>query len=387
MTRELPRGQGTDLHVDVAVTRGRFRLDVAFDVPEGRVLAVLGPNGSGKSTLLGCLAGLITPERGEIALRGSTLNRVPGAHVPVHDRGVGLLAQDALLLPHLSVLENVAFGPRSQGLARNHAHAYARAWLKEVGAAEFAERKPAQLSGGQAQRVAIARALAGRPRLLLLDEPLSALDVDAAPAIRGLLRKVLRGGLPGGDVGEPDGAARSAVLVTHDPLDALALADDVVVLSEGRIVESGPVKEVLSAPRTAFTARIAGLNLVSGTAEQDGLRAPGGRFVAGIPADDCVAGEPAVAVFAPGAVAVHPAGAPHTGSPRNVVDARVGSLEPHGAVVRLRAAGWDGVAADLTPASVADLGLEPGTPVRLEVKATAVAIHPAADSPRADAES
>lgn len=386
------------LHVDVAVTRGRFTLDVAFDVPAGRVLAVLGPNGSGKSTLLQCLAGLLAPGRGTVTLDRRTLTSVPGVQVPVHDRGIGLLAQDPLLLPHLTVAENVAFGPRSQGVPRVRARAQARAWLKEVDAAEFAHRRPAQLSGGQAQRVAVARALAGGPRALLLDEPLSALDVDAAPAVRGLLRRVLRrrhsrdgqsDDLRSGDGRSGHGhevtGDRCAVLVTHDPLDALALADDVVVLDAGRIVERGPAKAVLAAPRTPFTARIAGLNLVSGVAAEDGLRGADGRFVAGVPSDDCVAGEPAVAVFAPGAVAVHPPRAPHTGSPRNVVDARVSSLEPHGAVIRLRTAGEAGgeagIAADLTPASVAELGLEPGSPVRLEVKAAAVAVHPAVESP------
>ncbi|MBB3663462.1 MULTISPECIES: sulfate/molybdate ABC transporter ATP-binding protein [Prauserella salsuginis group] len=374
------------LHVDVAATRGRFTLDVAFDVPGGGVLAVLGPNGSGKSTLLQCLAGLLVPDRGTVTLGERTLSSVPGVQVPVHDRGIGLLAQDPLLLPHLTVAENVAFGPRSQGSTRTRARAQARAWIREVDAVELAGRKPAQLSGGQAQRVAIARALAGRPRALLLDEPLSALDVDAAPAVRGLLRRVLR---RSGAADDRSGAVserdRCAVLVTHDPLDALALADDVVVLDAGRIVERGPAKEVLAAPRTPFTARIAGLNLVPGVAAADGLHASDGRFVAGVRSDDCAAGEPAVAVFAPGAVAVHPAHAPHTGSPRNVVDARVASLEPHGAVIRLRTAGDGGVAAgiaaDLTPASVAELGLEPGSAVRLEVKAASVAVHAAVESP------
>lgn len=358
------------LHAELAVTRGSFALVTEFDVPAGTVLAVLGPNGAGKSTILSCLAGLVQPDDGVVTLGDRTLTRPPRVRVPPHDRGVGLLAQDALLFPHLSVLDNVAFAPRSRGASRAESRDRALGWLSEVDALELAERKPAQLSGGQAQRVAVARALAGEPRALLLDEPLSALDVDAAPAIRGLLRRVLRAD-----------RQRCAVLVTHDPLDALALADHVVVLVGGRIVERGPTREVLSAPRTPFTARIAGLNLVAGTAAAEGLRTGQGRLIAGIAAPDVIEGEPAVAVFAPGSVAVRPAGAPHTGSPRNTVDAVVGALEPHGAVVRLRAHdgdGWaDGVAADLTPASVAELALEPGTPVRLEVKAAAVAIHPA----------
>ncbi|MBK1785379.1 sulfate/molybdate ABC transporter ATP-binding protein [Prauserella cavernicola] len=358
------------LHAELELTRGSFSLSAEFDVPPGTVLAVLGPNGSGKSTLLGCLAGLFVPDDGVVTLGERTLTRTPRLLVQPHDRGVGLLAQDALLFPHLSVVDNVAFAPRSRGASRVASREAARHWLSEVDAAELADRKPAQLSGGQAQRVAIARALAGEPDLLLLDEPLAALDVDAAPAIRGLLRRVLRAA----------GNQRATVLVTHDPLDALALADHVLVLSRGRVVERGLTRDVLSAPRTPFTARIAGLNLVVGVAEEQGLRTAGG-FISGIPAPDVAAGEPAVAVFSPGSVAVYPEGEHSAGSPRNTVAAVVGALEPHGAVVRLRTVdgdGWaEGLAADLTPAAVAELALEPGTPVRLAVKAAAVAIHPA----------
>ncbi|WP_199431354.1 sulfate/molybdate ABC transporter ATP-binding protein [Qaidamihabitans albus] len=358
------------LHVDLALRRGRFALEVALDVPAGTVLAVLGPNGSGKSTLLGCLAGLLVPDHGTVTLGGRTLTSAPRVHLPPHARGTGLLAQDPLLFPHLSVVDNVAFAPRSRGATTAAARAIGRRWLAEVDAAEFAGRRPGSLSGGQAQRVALARALAGEPDLLLLDEPLAALDVDAAPAIRGLLRRVLR----------TAGGNRATVLVTHDPLDALTLADRVAVLAAGRVVESGPTRDVLGAPRTPFTARIAGLNLVAGTATARGLRTASGRSISGLPAPDVVEGEPAVAVFAPGSVAVYPASAPQAGSPRNTVAATVATLEPHGPVVRLRTVdgdGWaDGLAADLTPTAIAELGLEPGVAIRLAVKATAVAIHP-----------
>lgn len=354
------------LHAELEVSRGTFTLSVAFDVPRDTVLAVLGPNGSGKSTLLGCLAGLVVPDRATVTLGERTLDG-HGHAVPPHRRGVGLLAQEALLFPHLSVTDNVAFAPRSRGATRAQARATAHAWLSEVDAAELADRKPHQLSGGQAQRVAVARALAGQPELLLLDEPLAALDVDAAPAVRALLRRVLR----------DRGHRRATVLVTHDPLDALTLSDSVVVLSEGRIVERGPTREVLAAPRTPFTARIAGLNLVSGTAAAAGesVRTSAGLLVTGVPSVEMATGEPAVAVFTPGSVAVHPARSTVSGSPRNVIDAVISALEPHGPVVRLRTA--EGISADLTPSSVAELGLEPGRAVRLVVKAAAVTIHPA----------
>lgn len=356
------------LHTEIALSRGSFDLRVAFDVDAGTVLAVLGPNGSGKSSLLGCLSGLLRPDTATITLAGRALH-----DLPAHARAVGLLSQDPLLFPHLSVLDNVAFSPRSKGAPRSRAREIARHWLEEVGVAEFADRRPAQLSGGQAQRVAVARALAGDPTLLLLDEPLAALDVDAAPAVRGVLRRVLDRAGP-----------RTTVLVTHDPLDALALADQVLVLADGRAVERGPVRSVLAAPRTAFTARIAGLNLVAGIATTDALRTADGTVVAGIPAPDVEPGKPAVAVFPPSAVSVYPAGEDHAGSPRNTATVVVAALEPHGAVIRLRTsgAGWAaGVSADLTPAAVADLRLEPGATVRLAIKATTVTLHPAHTAP------
>jgi len=346
------------LHAEIELVRGSFELGVEFDVPAGSVLAILGPNGSGKSSLLGSLSGLLRPRRATITFGGRELHGLAP-----HARAVGLLSQDPLLFPHLSAVDNVAFSPRSKGAGRAQAREIAHRWLAEVDAEGLADRKPSQLSGGQAQRVAIARALAGEPDLLLLDEPLAALDVDAAPAIRGLLRRVLAGN-----------STRATILVTHDPLDALALADHVLVMASGHAVERGPTREVLAAPRTAFTARIAGLNLITGTAVEDGLRTGDGRFVAGIPAKDTALGEPAVAVFAPSAVAVYPAEDGHPGSPRNTVVTAVTAVEPHGPIIRLRTEA--GLSADLTPAAVADLGLEPGTPVRLSIKATAVAVYP-----------
>ncbi|WP_236797040.1 sulfate/molybdate ABC transporter ATP-binding protein [Amycolatopsis sp. GM8] len=347
------------LRVEIELTRGSFELAVDFEVPAGTVLAILGPNGSGKSSLLGSLSGLLRPRRAKILLGDRDLNALQP-----YDRSIGLLSQDPLLFPHLSVVDNVGFSPRSKGAGRRESRNIARRWLAEVDAAEFADRKPAQLSGGQAQRVAVARALAGEPDLLLLDEPMAALDVDAAPAIRGLLRRVLS-----------SNKERATVLVTHDPLDALALADHVLVLTEGRAIERGPTREVLAAPRTAFTARIAGLNLIAGTAVDDGLRTEEGRRIAGMLAADTALGEPAVAVFAPSSVAVYPAGDGHPGSPRNIIAASVTALEPHGPVIRLRTDA--GLAADLTPAAVADLRLEPGSAVRLDIKATTVTVYPA----------
>jgi molybdate transport system ATP-binding protein len=371
---------GLDAHVVVRRTGGgpegqgggnstAFTLDVALQAEPGEVLAVLGPNGAGKSTLLGVLAGLLRPDAGHVRL-GETTVAAADVHVAPHLRGVGLLAQEALLFPHLTALGNVAFGPRAHGVPRREAERRARELLAAVDAAELADRRPARMSGGQQQRVALARALASRPDLLLLDEPLAALDVDATPAMRTLLRRMVRA------------AGQTAVLVTHSALDALVLADQVVVLTEGRVVEQGPTREVLARPRSPFTARIAGLDLVPGTACADGLRAPDGTVVAGRD-DGLVEGEPAVAVFPPSAVAVF-AERPH-GSPRNVLPVQVAALEPHGDVVRVRATAapggpaWvDGLAADVTPAAVADLAAEPGVQLWFAVKATEVHLYPSA---------
>lgn len=357
----------TGLRARIELARDDFVLDVDFRVPAGGVLAVLGPNGAGKSTVLGCIAGLLAARRAEVSFAGRDLTRLPS-----HRRRVGLLAQDPLLFPHLTAAANVAFGPRSRGTSREEAAEIARHWLAEVGAAEFAERKPAQLSGGQAQRVAVARALATDPDVLLLDEPLAALDVDAAPAIRALLRRVLRSG----------DAGRTSVLVTHDPLDALALADHVVIMDNGRVVERGATRSVLAAPRTVFAARIAGLNLVPGRAVEGGLLAEDGTRISGILSSDALVGEGAVAVFSPTAVSVFPPGSGRPGSPRNTAEATVKTVEPHGPVVRVRLlsapGSWPGgLAADLTPAAVAELGIEPGLSVGIAVKATAVEVHPA----------
>lgn len=361
------------LLADFQIARGSFSLGVTLRVEPGEVLAVLGPNGSGKSTLLGVLAGTLRPDTGRVMVADRVLTDcAAGAHVPTHARRVGLLAQDALLFPHLSVLANVAFGPRSTRTPRREAHRLAAEWLSEVDAGKLGDRKPHQLSGGQAQRVALARALVTDPALLLLDEPFAALDVDAAPALRGVVRRTLRA--------RDD---RAAVLVTHDPLDALVLADRLVVLADGGVIEQGPTREVLSAPRTAFTARIAGLNLISGTATDQGVRAADGAVVSGQRRPAVVLDQAAVAVFSPASVAVY--GERPEGSPRNVFQARVSGVEPSGDVIRLRMAPVDGgpdwmsgMAADITPAAVADLAVEPGMSLWLAVKSTEVAVHPVA---------
>jgi molybdate transport system ATP-binding protein len=322
-------------------------LDLEIGVGDHEVVALLGSNGAGKSTVLSLVAGLLSPDTGRATLDDRVLFDVDrsGAGpvwVPPHARGVALLAQEPLLFPHLSALDNVAFGPRSAGRSRGESRAVARHWLAEVDATSYAERRPAQLSGGQAQRVAVARALAADPGLLLLDEP---------------LRRVLAG--------------RSVVLVTHDVLDALLLADRVVVLEAGRVVEDAPTARVLARPSSAFAARIAGLNMVRGRVDGQGVRSPDGLRVEGIAEDGVTQGQAAVAVFRPSAVGVYRR-APG-GSPRNVLDVTVTELEPHGDQIRVR--GGD-LSADVTAAAAAELDLAPGTAVVFSVKASEVAVYP-----------
>jgi len=353
------------LHLRAQLARRQFEAEL--EVGDGERVAVLGHNGAGKSTLLGVLAGTLRPDAGRATLDGTVLFDLgPGRHrwLRPHARGISLLAQDALLFPHLSVIENVAFGPRVGGASKREARQRAERWLDEVGASELAGRRPSQLSGGQAQRVAIARALASEPRLLLLDEPMAALDIAVAPLLRRVLGRVL--------------ADRSAMVVTHDALDALLLSERIIVLEEGRIVESGPTAEVLRHPRSRFAARIAGLNLIRGTFVEGGVQDGTGLVIEGMrkEGEELRVGDPAAAVFSPAGVSIYIE--PHPGSPRNNVPVTVAELEPLGDLVRVRSDDHHGhvLSADVTVRSVAELDLYPGREVTYSVKAAAVVLYP-----------
>ena len=315
------------------------RFDLALEVPEGTTLAVLGPNGAGKSTLLELVAGLLRPDSGAADWQGTAFFG-PDGWLPPHRRGVALLAQEALLFPHLSVLENVAFGPRSAGDSRAASRATAQRWLDEVEAGDLAAKRPSELSGGQAQRVAIARALAADPALLLLDEPLAALDIAVTPTLRRMLRRVLAG--------------RTAIIVTHEVLDALTLADRVVVLGHGGVVEQGDTREVLERPRHPFTAELAGLNLLLGRAVVGGLDTPVGTVAA---ATGLAFGTRAGAALRPSAITVH-ASEPSARAGVDVMRIEVRDLEPRGDAIRVRS---DELFADITPAQAAALDLVPGS--------------------------
>ena len=360
-------------------------VDLRLTVPADRRVAVVGPNGAGKSTALSLLAGHLRPDSGEVRLRGRTVSS-PRGHLPAHRRRVVSLEQHPGLFPHLSALDNVAYGPRARGGGRRAALERARRELAAVGCADLADRRPHELSGGQAQRVALARALAVDPELVLLDEPLAALDVEVAPAIRRLLAERLSG--------------RATALVTHDPLDLWALAQDVVVIASGRVVQSGPVEDVLTHPGSDFAARLAGVSLVEGTVvDDDEVRTPAGDIVSGVrteagagpaggagesgmpagAAGDWRVGARAIATVDPRAVAVQvPESAAGPGgdrsSVRNAWPAVVVSLAPAGSLTRVIAELRDGqrVEAEITSRSAADLALAPGTAVTLSAKATQV---------------
>jgi molybdate transport system permease protein len=325
------------------------RLDAALSAVAGEIVAVVGPNGAGKSTLLGALAGTV-------AAAGSCL--IEGAEVlqlPPDRRPVGWVPQAGLLFPHLTAAGNVSYGLRARGRSRSDARAAAAAWLDRVGVGHLAASRAAELSGGEAARVALARALAVEPRLLLLDEPLAALDVATRTDVRRLLRTTLAG----------SGAV--TLLVTHDPVDAVAVADRVVVLEEGRVVQDAAVADVLVAPRSAWVAGLIGLNAWRGVARNGTVAVTDGGHV--VAADG--AGEREVlALVAPSAVALHRS-APE-GSPRNVLVGPVTSTTFLAERVRVTVATTPPVTAEVTAAAAAELHLADGGNVWATFKATEV---------------
>ncbi|HZN19575.1 MAG TPA: ABC transporter ATP-binding protein [Micromonosporaceae bacterium] len=344
----------------LVVDLGGFQLDLPLTVAAGEVVALLGPNGAGKSTALRALAGLRPLSAGHLHLDGVPLDSPSDRlFVPPERRSVGVVFQDYLLFPHMSTLDNVAFGLRCQGMRRAAARRTAAGWLERVGLAGQAHTRPRQLSGGQAQRVALARALAVRPRLLLLDEPLAALDARTRLDIRAQLRRHLAA---------HEGAT---VLVTHDPLDAMVLGDRIVVVEDGRLVQQGDAAEITRRPRTDYVARLVGLNLFRGEGSGRAVRLAGGVEIA---VAEPVAG-PAFVAFRPSAVALFLSRP--DGSPRNTWPARVDGVERHGDSVRVHLDGPLPAASDITPAAAAELGLAPGQPVWAAVKAIETSAYPA----------
>lgn len=333
-----------DLHA-VVPERG---VDVALTVPAGRTLALVGPNGAGKSTVLAAAAGTVRTTGGHVRLEGTDVGEDP-----VHARRIVTLTQDPLLFPHLSVAQNIRFAAAAGGASRAEIRERTDEQITALELGALARRLPGELSGGQAQRVAIARALAAQPAVLLLDEPFAALDVQAAPALREVLRRALVG--------------RTAVIVTHEVLDVATLAQHAVVLEQGRVAEQGSVEQVLSRPATRFAARFAGLNLVEGCWDGEYVRGTGHRRdELRIPARyGRRAGTRVRAVFPPSAVRLAPDGP---------ITVEVTSLVPQGALVRVHCGE---LLAELSAAQVAAQGIAPGQMLRLDVAASEVTVYPA----------
>ena len=382
-TSESPRGGGRGQDLQVAFKLPQRDVVVDLEVEAGRTTALIGPNGSGKSTVCSVVAGLLDAENGQVVLGGRVLDG-PGGFVRAGRRQVALLSQEPGVFTHMSVLGNVVFALRCQGVGRAEATRRARAELAAVGADHLASRPGGALSGGQAARVALARALATGPRLLVLDEPMAALDVTARQEMRRLVaRRCAEEGL-------------TLLLVTHDVLDLTALAEDVVVLDRGRVVEQGPTARILSAPRSDFVAHLTGTAVLTGVIDGDieapGLRLPSGRVVHGRPREDAAdgyvgeqghrdshdevlrPGAPGIALVPPDAVALYRQ-APH-GSPRNVLTGRVTGLERSGALVSVRLELEEGqrLSAAVTAGAVAELGITEGREVCCVIKAVQVRI-------------
>lgn len=344
-----------------------FRLNVSFSAEGGSTLVLVGESGAGKSTILNMLAGLVPPDQGRIVLDGTTLfNGDPRAAVPADLRPIGYVFQDYALFPHLSVLENVAFGLRAQGESGRGIRLRVLETLEQLGIAALAPSRPAKLSGGQQQRVALARALVLEPRLLLLDEPLSALDLATRQQVRTELRRILAN------------LSCITVLVTHNPFEAMIFGTQIAVVDRGRIVQIGRREDLLRHPRSPYVAGLMGVNLFQGkVAERDptGLaRVETPEGVLYVIAGDTT-GEIFVAVD-PTEVTIHTS--PPTGSAQNVFAGHIVELVPEppfGERVRVVLDGKPPLVAYVTARAVQSLNLHEAMDVYASFKATAASVY------------
>ncbi len=349
----------TGLEADLGLTRGEFTFGISLSIEPGLTAALLGPNGAGKTTMVEALTGLIRLDSGRIELNGETLDE-PNREifVPPEQRNIGAVFQNLALFPHFSALDNVAFGPRSRGADKLVARQRAGEWLDRLGIGPLAERMPADLSGGEAQRVALARALVTNPTLLLLDEPLSALDTSSRVDLRRLLADHLA------DFSGP------SLVITHDPTEAFMLADVIHVIEAGAITQSGTADEIRLSPATRYAADLAGVNLFLGSAS-------GGIVLIGthrLHAAETAAEGTVSATVQPRAVSVYRSRP--EGSPRNTWETTVLRVEHYGDRVRLQLGEPLALTAEITPGSVEALQIEVGSVVWVSIKATEIELRP-----------
>jgi molybdate transport system ATP-binding protein len=352
------------LRVEARTRLGELELDVAIEVRAGKCLALAGPSGAGKTSVLRVASGLLRPETGRVECGGETwLDTERGIDLPPEGRRCGYVFQEYALFPHLTAWQNVAYPLR--GMSRSERRKRAQELLERFGVNDLADARPRTLSGGERQRVAVARVLARRPGVLLLDEPLSALDARTRAAASRELAAVLHAaGVP-------------ALLVTHDFQEAALLGDRVGVMDAGRIVQAGSAGELAAAPATPFVADFTGAVVLTGTASPGDagltrVRLDGGGVVSS--AEDAV-GPVAVTVF-PWDIAVAPAGAVDPGSARNHLDVEVVSVTAVGNRVRVGLSAPQPLTAELTEPAVAGLHLRPGARVVASWKATATRLLP-----------
>jgi molybdate transport system ATP-binding protein len=357
---------GGSLSVDVSVHRGDFAARAAFEASTGETVALLGPNGSGKSTVVAAVAGLLPLDAGHVALGDLTLDdAAAGVSVPPEQRPIGVVFQDLLLFPHLSAVENTAFPLRARGLAKEPSRRRALELLERLEVGGRAAARPRDLSGGEAQRVALARALVADPLLLLLDEPLSALDVGTRARARDLLKQELV---------RFDGVR---VIVTHDPTEASTLADRLVLLEEGRVTQIGSPEEIRTAPRSRYAADLVGINAFRGRLEpvEEGM----GRIVTEdgevfVPWDVELEPGDVIALLHPDDVTISLD--PPDGSARNVLRGRISSIAVDRERARIRLGTAPPLVAEVTVGSMRRLGLRDGVEVWASFKAVEVRVQP-----------
>jgi molybdate transport system ATP-binding protein len=351
---------GADLDARVVIRRSAsFVVDLDLSIPAGTTAALLGPNGAGKSSVVAAIAGLQPIDAGRISLGGSVVDDPAGrVFVPPEERRVGVVFQDYLLFPHLTALDNVAFGLRSRGVSRDEARTRARDRMSRLGLGRLGDRRPADLSGGEAQRVALARALVTEPVALLLDEPLAALDVTTRTELRHVLAEML------------DAFDGVRLFITHDPTEAFLLASEVHIIEGGSVTQSGTADDIRLHPRTQYAADLAGSNLIVGVAEFGVVRVGGVTLHL---ADASVVG-PVLITVRPTSITLHRRRP--EGSQRNSWSTTVERVERLESRVRVRTGGPLPLTVEVTEGARSELDLESGSPVWIAFKATELVVQP-----------